>query len=279
MMGVPPVVDAEWYREHAAEVILADVRWYSDGRDGHQAYAAAHIPGAVWISIDDDLAAPATEADGRHPLPTPEHFAEALGRRGLADDVTVVAYDDASGSIAARLVWLLRVLGQPAAVLNGGLGTWSGELESGVVERAPVVRRVRPWPQDRFITADAVDGGAETDVLIDARAHDRYTGEVESPLDPRAGHIPGAANVPWAANLDDDGFFAPSAELAELYGSRGVDRSSRVVAYCGSGVTACTDLIALERAGFTNTRLYPGSWSQWAADARRPIETGATSDG
>ncbi|ARC58590.1 Putative thiosulfate sulfurtransferase SseB [Frondihabitans sp. 762G35] len=273
-MILPAVVQPEWYRDHADEVVLVDVRWYSDGRDGEAAYRQGHLPGAVWVSIDGDLSSPADPGGARHPLPTPEHFAASLGNRGIGQDATVIAYDDTSGSTAGRLVWLLRALGQPAALLDGGMSAWHGDLERGDVTRAPVTRDPRPWPADRFVDQGAVADKSAFDVLVDARARERYTGEAEVPLDPRHGHVPGAVNVPWASNLDENGFFRHPALLRELYAEQGIDVDSRVAVYCGSGVTACTDLLALEYAGIQGARLYPGSWSEWGADAGSPMETG-----
>ena len=266
-----PVVSGDWLAAHQLEVRIVDVRWYLDGRSGRAAYEAGHLPGAVWLDIDTDLANPATPADGRHPLPSPERFAAALARHGIAAGTPVVAYDDAGGSTAARLWWLLRVLDEPAAVLDGGLTAWPGELTTEVAEFAAVDRAAQPWPRARFRSADdlAPDalGGA---ALLDARSSARWA-QGDPSIDPRPGHIPGARSAPWADNLGADGRLRTADELRAHYA---LDPGEPVVAYCGSGVTGCLDLLALEVAGFTDTALYPGSFSQWAADPTRPVETG-----
>ncbi|MDP9118491.1 MAG: sulfurtransferase [Actinomycetota bacterium] len=274
-----PLISGDWLLRHAPEVCIVDVRWYLDGRSGAEEFAAGHIPGAVWLDVDSELSGPATAADGRHPLPTPEVFASALGRAGIATGRPVVAYDDAGGSIAARLWWLLHVLGERVAVLDGGLAAWPGELTSEVGEPSAVRREPRDWPPDRFADADAV--AAHDGPLIDARAVSRYTtGDLA--IDPRPGHIPGAINLPWAGNLDEmTGRFLPPQVLRQRFAAlnvtdnAGTVRDARVVAYCGSGITACHNLLALELAGTSGTALYPGSWSQWGADLFRPTETGA----
>ncbi len=258
------LVDGGWLATHLADVRVVDVRWYLDpSRSGRAAYAAGHLPGAVHLDIDTDLSDPATPTDGRHPLPSPQRFAAALGRMGIAAGTPVVAYDDAGGSVAARLWWLLHALGEPAAVLDGGLAGWPGPLTTDVpdvvaVERAPV-----PWPGERFRTADEL-GPAR---LLDARTAARYA-HGDPAIDPRPGHIPGASSAPWQDNLDENGRFLPADLLRDRYGS------GPFVAYCGSGVTACHDLLALHLAGEAEVALYPGSWSQWGADPSRPAEVG-----
>lgn len=272
-MALPPIVGCDWVVEHAAALVLADVRWYLDGRSGAAAYEAGHVPGAVFVDLDAVLAAAATPAEGRHPLPDPAVFARGLAQAGIGDDATVVAYDDAGGASAARLVWLLRALDADAALLDGGLAAWAGPLESGVPEAAHprVERTVREWPASSTVDADGVAHRRADVVLVDARARERYEGRVE-PVDPRAGHIPGAVNVPFATNLTDAGRWRSPAELREAYGAVGVGDSTEVVVYCGSGVTACHDLLALERAGLGPGRLYPGGWSQWCTQPGRPLK-------
>jgi thiosulfate/3-mercaptopyruvate sulfurtransferase len=270
MSDFGPLVSVDWLAAHRDEVRIVDVRWYLDGRSGLAAYQGGHIPGAVWLDLDTALSAPAGPAEGRHPLPTPESFAAALGRAGIADGQPVVAYDDAGGSTAARLWWLLHVLGQPVAVLDGGLAEWPGELTTEVPAYPPVQRTVRPWPADRFVTADDV---AATDAtVLDARTAERYA-HGDPAVDPRPGHIPGARSSAWAANLDPaTGRFLDAPALRARFAALGADRGP-VVTYCGSGVSACHVLLALELADVTDTALYPGSWSQWGGDPARPAET------
>jgi thiosulfate/3-mercaptopyruvate sulfurtransferase len=265
-----PLVSGGWLADQLSEVRVVDVRWYLDGRSGRAAFEAGHLPGAVWLDLDAELSAPAGELAGRHPLPSPAAFAAALGRLGIADGQLVVAYDDAGASIAARLWWLLHVLDEPVAVLDGGLGSWPGELTREVPAYPPVERTVRPWPAERFADADAVAAGTAT--VLDARSGQRYA-HGDPAIDPRPGHIPGARSAPWAANLDPaTGRFRGAAQLRERFAELGA-ASGRVVTYCGSGVTACHDLLALEIAGLSDTALYPGSWSQWGADPARPAQT------
>ncbi|UGS37916.1 Putative thiosulfate sulfurtransferase SseB [Capillimicrobium parvum] len=254
--------------------MVADVRWYLDGRSGRAAYDAGHIPGAVWVDLDTVLAGPPSPERGRHPLPDPERFAAGLAALGVGDDDTVVAYDDAGGSVAARLVWLLRAIGGRAAVLDGGLAAWPGALETAPARRPPAARAVVAWPADRL--AEAGEVAAAGVPVLDARAPERYRGETE-PIDPRPGHIPGAANVPWASTLDEAGRFRPAETLQSQFAAAGVrpGAAEAPIAYCGSGVTACHVLLALEAAGLGPGRLYPGSWSQWSANPERPVATGS----
>lgn len=272
---VPPVVDVTWLEEHRDDVVLADVRWALGGPPGADAFAAGHLPGAVFVDLDADLAAPASAAAGRHPLPEPPAFAAAMSRLGIGDDSVVVAYDDSAGSSAARLVWMLRALGVEAALLDGGLRAWPGELEQGTASAERRTFTARPWPVDRVVDADAVAAAVASGVpVLDARDPGRFTGEAPVPADPRPGHVPGAVNAPWKANLGADGALLPADELRERYAALGAHDGAGAVLYCGSGVTACLDLLALERAGVTDARLYPGSWSQWGADETRPVATG-----
>ncbi len=268
---IDPVVDAEWVKVNHDRVIRADVRAYLDGRSGREAYARGHLPGAVFVDLDADLAAPPTAADGRHPLPDPAHFAERMSALGVGDGDTVIAYDDAGGVMAARLVWMLRALGEDAALLDGGLDAYGDDSETAPPERPRAVFTVRPWPAERLATlADATGGDF---MVLDARQPERFRGETE-PIDPRAGHIPGARNVSCRENVDAAGRFRPAEVLRERFVEAGVADGADVVSYCGSGVTACHNLLALERAGFAPGRLYPGSWSQYSA-TELPAATGA----
>ncbi|MEW2131049.1 sulfurtransferase [Streptomyces sp. NPDC005435] len=271
-----PVVDADWVREHRGRLVLADVRWYLDGRDGREAHLAGHLPGAVWVDVDTVLSAPPSVSGGRHPLPGEREFARALGALGIGDDTTVVAYDDNGGAYAARLVWLLRRTGGRAALLDGGLQAWDGGLETGPVVPVPAARTPVAWPGELLRSADEVAKSlaAGTAVVLDARAPDRYSGATVLPSDVRSGHVPGARSAPWAANLTAGGRFAPAAHLAAHYAALGVTPGTDAVVYCGSGVTACHDLLALELAGVPTAALYPGSWSAWSADPSRAVVTG-----
>ncbi|MEE2036014.1 sulfurtransferase [Nocardiopsis sp. CT-R113] len=275
-LTLPVAVSADWLREHRDQVVVVDSRWYLDGRSGRDAYRAGHLPGAVFADVDTDLAAPAGPGAGRHPLPSPADFADALGRLGVGDAASVVVYDDAGGSVAARLVWMLRALGTPAAFLDGGLRSWTGELEEGEAVPPPAHRTARPWPSDLVVDTDTVraESGDPGSLLVDARAYGRFTGEQPAPVDARPGHVPGARSAEWTGNLDGDGFLAAPEVLRERFAALGADSARTVTAYCGSGVTACHDLLALEHAGYAGARLYPGSWSLWGADDSLPAETG-----
>lgn len=266
---IPPVLPMSRWRRDGA--VVADVRWYLDGRSGRAAYDAGHLPGAVFVDLDRDLAGPSGPAVGRHPLPEPGHFAHSMGRLGIGDGDTVLAYDDAGGTVAARLVWMLRVTGHEAALLDGGIAAYDGALEQARRERPVAVFAPVPWPAERLaVLADATDRDS---LVLDARARERYRGEQE-PVDPRAGHIPGAVNLPCAENLDAAGCLLPVAELRRRLVAAGVDDDRRVVSSCGSGVTACHTLLAMELAGFAPGRLYAGSWSQYSSDPERPAAAG-----
>lgn len=269
---LPPVVDPSWLADHLGEVCVLDVRWYLDGRSGHDAYRAGHVPGARWVDLDRVLAGPPGPR-GRHPLPSPERFARGMAALGVCSGRPAVAYDDSGNMAAARAVWMLRVLGHPAALLDGGLGAWPGPLETEEPPPSPgdFATPVAEWPRDAVVHADEL---ASVGLLLDARAPERFRGEVE-PVDPRAGHVPGARNCHWADNLGPDGRFLSPEVLAERFRALGVGAPAASVAvYCGSGVSACHDLLALEHAGLGPGRLYPGSWSEWSADPARPVATG-----
>ncbi|WP_347345991.1 sulfurtransferase [Microbacterium sp.] len=262
-------------RQDAGEpIVLADCRWYLDGRSGRDAYRAGHLPGAVFVDIDTDLAGPADPGTGRHPLPAPEAFAAALGRLGITADDTVVAYDDAGGVMAARLVWMLRAIGVASALLDGGLAAWDGELSTDEVDRTPTTFRPQPWPAD--LLADIDDAADPANLVVDARPAERFAGEGPD-LDPRSGHIPGAVSVPCRENVGGDQRLLPADALRDRFASVGVtpDRvaAGEVVSSCGSGVTACHNLLTIEALGLGRARLYPGSWSQYAA-TDRPLATG-----
>jgi thiosulfate/3-mercaptopyruvate sulfurtransferase len=286
-MKFKTLIDVESLRKLLGEPQLAvvDCRFDLMNPDaGRQAYLRAHIPGARYADLNRDLSAPVAAHTGRHPLPTPEGFAVRLDELGIGNDTQVIAYDDANGSIAARLWWMLRWVGHDAvAVLDGGFKAWTaaaGPLQSGAAQPAasqPGRRRITPR-----IDADSVLSTAELEralrhpqaVLVDARAQERYAGTVE-PIDPVAGHIPGAVNHPFTANLDAEGRFLPAAELNRRWHERLSGRAPQnLVAMCGSGVTACHNLLSLEVAGLGGGKLYAGSWSEWIRDPQRPIARG-----
>jgi len=275
---IPPVVTAESLAA-LANVVLADVRWYLDGRDGLAAFEAGHIPGAIWVDLERDLSRhdlPANE--GRHPLPTPEHFAAAMTALGIGDDTVVVAYDDSGGVTAGRLVVMLRMLGRSATLLDGGLAAWIAdgrpvELGAGSAP-LPATFTATDWPAQRLASAnEAADHAASGGVVLDARAHERFTGELAL-IDPRPGHIPGARSAPWAALHSTDGRLLDPAELRAYFDRLGADNDPATVTYCGSGVSACLNVIAMEHAGLAPARLFVGSWSGWAADPTRPVDLG-----
>lgn len=255
---------------------VLDVRWKLGGPPGAQEYAAGHIPGAVYVDLDTELAGHGLPTDGRHPLPTPEDFQDAVRGWGLGDGDDVVVYDDVSGTSAARAWWLLRHAGFASVrVLDGGLAAWraaGGALETAanIPERGTATVAYGSLPT---IDADSAAGFPAAGVLLDARAGERFRGEVE-PVDPRAGHIPGAVSAPTTENLAADGTLLPADVLADRFAALGVSQDAPVAVYCGSGVTAAHEILALEVAGF-RAALYPGSFSAWSNDAQRPVAMGA----
>lgn len=257
-------------------LVLLDVRWKLGGPPGREDYLAGHLPGAVFVGLDTELAAHGEPQDGRHPLPSIESLQAAARRWGLREGGSVVAYDDNGNLASARLWWLLRWAGfDDVRLLDGGLAAWVAA--GGTLEADDVV----PEPGDvtldggHLATIDIDDAAAYPGVLLDARAAERYAGEVE-PIDPKAGHIPGAVSAPTTDNLDADGRFRPAAELRRRFEALGVRDGVDVAAYCGSGVTAAHEVAALAIAGF-DAGLYPGSWSQWSNHDDRPVATGSTS--
>lgn len=246
---------------------------------GEAQYRAGHIPGAIYAHLDRDLSGAKTGTNGRHPLPPMDVFMARLGRWGVGPGVQVVVYDQADGNHASRLWWMLRYLGHTAvAVLDGGWAKWEREgrpARSGDETRAPAQFVGAPQP-DQTVTADGVDRMRQdaNRRLIDARAPERYRGETE-PLDRAAGHIPGAVNYWFKNNVNPDGTFRSADEVrARLQAALGAVPANRAVVYCGSGVTACQDILAAEYAGLAGMKLYPGSWSEWSADEARPVATG-----
>jgi thiosulfate/3-mercaptopyruvate sulfurtransferase len=250
---------------------------------GASAYAAGHVPGAIYANLDHDLSAPITPSTGRHPLPTPQRLSETFGRWGIDGNVQVVAYDQGNGAYASRLWWLLRWMGHKnVAVLNGGFAAWQQAnlpIETTVSERRHKIFTGHANQGDVVNTAElerALQSGVFArgqSVLVDARAADRFAGQNET-IDPVAGHIPGALNHAFARNVDAQGRFLSATELRERWtetlgtAARG---PNHVIAMCGSGVTACHNLLALEIAGLAGAKLYAGSWSEWIRDPKRPV--------
>ncbi|MDP9903277.1 sulfurtransferase [Arthrobacter bambusae] len=265
-----PFVDWTWLARHRSEVVVADARWYLDGSSARTAYESGHIPGAVFVDHDAWLSGEAGEG-GLNPLPDPAVFAQGMSSLGIGDDTTVVAYDDAGGVIAARLVWMLRALGRNAALLDGGLSAWVGPLEAQSIEPTPAVFTPSAWPEELIVGPDQLQDASIT--VIDARNPDRFDGTLQVPSDPRPGHISGAVNVPCRAHLNSNGQLKPMDEIRDAFASVGVLNAADVVSYCGSGVTACHNLLTLEHAGLGIGRLYPGGWSEYALDPNRPAAT------
>jgi len=261
----------------ATPAVLLDVRWRLDRPDGSEEFRAGHVPGAVYVDLDHQLAGHGEPTDGRHPLPTVAALQAAARSWGIDDDSTVVVYDDQGNLAAARAWWLLTYAGvADVRVLDGGLQAWTGSdrpLETG--DAAPEAGSVTlSYGHLPVVDVDDVLNAAATGSLLDARAPERYRGETE-PVDPVAGHIPGAINTPTGQNLADDGRFLDPATLRSRFIAAGVEPDRPVTTYCGSGVTAAHNIVALTIAGF-EPALYPGSWSQWSNQPERPVATGQT---
>jgi thiosulfate/3-mercaptopyruvate sulfurtransferase len=276
-----PLVRADWLAEHLADprVRIADVRWYLAGKKGADEYARGHVPGAVFVDLDRDLAAPGS-GPGRHPLPSAADFARVLARIGVDRGTIVVAYDDMGGAIAARLWWLLRYFGHGGGrVLDGGLAAWTaagGSLTTEIPAIAPAPPLDLAPGGAGVVDKHAVDRlrREASALVLDARARDRFEGRNET-IDARPGHIPGARSAPFAENLvAPGGALLPAEALRARYEALGALSAETVVCYCGSGVTACHDLLALTLAGRADALLYEGSWSDWSRDAALPAASG-----
>jgi thiosulfate/3-mercaptopyruvate sulfurtransferase len=273
-MDTPLLVSTAWLADHLndPQIRIADVRWYLFEKDmlGSVEYAKGHIPGAVFIDLDTELANPPLDGPGRHPIPRAEIFAAAMARAGVDTNTHVVCYDDRGGAMAARLWWLLRYFGHSAvSMLDGGITQWLAENRP-VTSVVPQIARTnfapRPHPA-MVVNREQVRAMANhpRELVLDVRVHERYTGKIE-PIDPRAGHVPGAKNAPLAGNVQmpDNFCYRSPAELRALYAALGADEAERIAAYCGSGVNACQAVFALTLAGYPNVLLYEGSWSDWS---------------
>lgn len=276
MLNLPtPIVSTDWVLGHVLDpgVVLVDCRFTLGQPDaGRERYQAAHIPGAVHFDLERDLSGPEAEHGGRHPLPDPGQFAARLGQVGIEAGTAVVAYDE-TGEFAARLWWLLRYLGHDqVAILDGGFPAWQA---AGLpITAAPALTTPRefiPRPRPELLaTMEEVRDRSPGTVVVDARAAERFAGQPH-PLDAKAGHIPGAINRFWKESLHADGTWKTAAEQAERLGD--LKDAPDLILHCGSGVTACPNLVALAQLGVSGARLYVGSWSDWCTYPDNPIET------
>ena len=282
LQALPALREARWLAEQEREgaaLRLVDLRWSAKPPPAIERYREGHIPGSVFVDLDRDLSQ--AGGPGRHPFPSAQALSALLGRIGVGPNTLVVALDDAGGSISARLWFMLHAFGHhQVSLLNGGLRAWTDaglELTRAEPRITPVAPPTLALDQSRLVdkaqVARLLEGRPPGVLVFDARAPERYRGEVE-PIDKRAGHIPGATNAPFSANLAADGRFKPPSELREIYARLGAGSAKALIASCGSGVTACHDLLALELAGFPAGQLYVGSWSDWSADPATPIATG-----
>lgn len=277
------ITAAELQQEHRSDWLVFDVRHdLMNPQAGRNAYLQGHIPGARFLDNDSDLVGKLTGKNGRHPLPERTKFADLMRKQGLESQTQVVVYDAGNSMFAARLWWMLRWLGhEKVAILDGGWQAWlaeNGKVETDVSQAGPVPSQWLESATPDMPTVQATEVLANIEqphfVVVDARAGERFRGEAE-PIDPVAGHIPGALNRPNSSNLQADGRFKPvlalRAEFASLLGGRPADQ---VVHQCGSGITACHNLFAMELAGMNGSKLYPGSWSEWVSDSSRPVAAG-----
>ncbi len=277
-----PLIQAESLRELLRvrqDIVVIDARFdLLKPHAGRSEWQAGHVPNSVYLHLDTDLAGAKTGRNGRHPLPERAEFARTLGRAGVTPRSLVVTLDAQGGPYAARAWWMLRWMGHDdVAVLDGGLGAWlaaGGALTTQVTQPAEAPAYPQRAALVEFVDASALGASLGTIRLIDARAPERFRGEVE-PLDAQAGHIPGALNRFFKDNLGPDGRFKPAAQLREEFAGFAAGRHAHAVVHqCGSGVTACHNLLAMELAGLTGSKLYPGSWSEWSSDPSRPVARG-----
>jgi thiosulfate/3-mercaptopyruvate sulfurtransferase len=274
--GIGPLISAGELASSDPRPTILDVRWELGKPSQRPEYERGHIPGAVFVELDTELAAAAGPA-GRHPLPSAEAFQASMRAAGVSGGCPVVVYDGSASLAAARAWWLLRYFGHDdVSVLDGGLAAWvagGGRLESGAIPLGDGDFVARPGAMP-VVDANGAVELARRGLLLDARAPERFSGEVE-PIDPVAGHIPGARNRPTTENLEPDGRFKAPGELREQFGALGVDSVAAMGTYCGSGVTATHEILALELAGFPGAALYAGSWSEWITDPARPVAWGS----
>jgi thiosulfate/3-mercaptopyruvate sulfurtransferase len=276
---VTVLVDAAALLADGGRIVLLDVRWALGDDHGREKYLAGHLPGAVFVDLETELADPPSDEAGRHPLPSLQRLQASARRWGIRDGDAVVAYDATGGLAAARAWWLLRWAGlADVRLLDGGLDAWvaaGGDVETGDVAPEPGDVTLTGGGMPVLTIDEAAALPASGGVLLDARAGERYRGEVE-PIDARPGHVPGAISAPTTTNLAADGTFLRMTELVDRFVALGVGPRARVGVYCGSGVTAAHEVAALAAAGI-EAALWPGSWSQWSADPQRPVATGDAS--
>lgn len=283
-MSIPLLVSTDWLATHLndSNLRIADVRWYLFDKDktGRGEYERGHIPGAVYLDIDTDLADHDAPGPGRHPLPRPEAFAESMACAGIGANTYVIAYDDRGGATAARLWWLLHYFGhENVSLLDGGIAQWIAEgrplqTEIPSVARAEFIARLHPeMVADKKVIKSMQNNSRA--LILDSRVAERYEGKIE-PIDPRAGHIPSAKNAPIAENLrgDNDFRFLSSNALRARFDRLGASDADEIAAYCGSGVNAAQTVFALNLAGFSHAKLYEGSWSDWSRDKDLPAASG-----
>ena len=275
-----PIITANQLEElinEGSDVLICDCRFdLTNAKAGFEMYKTAHITGAIYINVDQDLSGKKTGSNGRHPLPTPEEWAKTRQGLGIANHTHVVAYDSHGGTFASRLWWMLRSIGHASVqVLDGGLDAWNGSFSS--VGRAPKPLSAMPeaYPYQGVVLIDEMEKNVATQerkMVIDARAPDRFRGENET-LDPVGGHIPGATNRCFKENLVAGKFKSPELLYKEFVLLIGQQKPGTIIHSCGSGVSACHNLLAMEAAGLSGSRLHVGSWSEWCSDPKRPIET------
>lgn len=258
-----------------ANALICDCRYdLANVSAGREAYASSHIPGAIYVDLDSDLSGARTGKNGRHPLPRPDDWATTRQRLGIAPDTHVIAYDSQGGAFASRLWWMLKAIGHDKVqVLDGGLESWKAPISTTTHSPAPLEKNPEAVPYKGLVLVDEVfeNLASQRKTVIDARSPDRFDGQNET-LDPVAGHIPGSLNRFFKSNMEDNTFKSPEILRKEFSGLLGNIRASDVIHSCGSGVTACVNLLAMEQAGLGGSLLYAGSWSEWCADPKRPVE-------
>jgi len=274
-----PIITANQLEElinEGSDVLICDCRFdLTNANAGYEMYKNAHITGAIYVNVDKDLSGPKTGKNGRHPLPSPEAWAKTRQRLGIANHTHVVAYDSHGGTFASRLWWMLRSIGHASVqVLDGGLDAWNGSVGHTGREPTPLATMPEVYPYQGVVTIDEMEQNVKADarkMVLDARTPDRFRGENET-LDPVGGHIPGATNRCFKENLVSGKFKSPEQLYKEFVLLIGQQKPGTIIHSCGSGVSACHNLLAMEAAGLSGSRLHVGSWSEWCSDPTRPIE-------